>query len=73
MPIQDPSLNLVTALLKPESRCAMLIALSAVVVGAESCVESTMELTNRIYDRYFPVDEPTVRETALKKACYGLF
>jgi hypothetical protein len=52
----DASLKAVTTLLKPESRCAMLFALAAAVFGAESCIETTLELTNRVYDRYFPVD-----------------
>jgi hypothetical protein len=50
------SLNVVATLLRPESRSAMLLALAAAIVGAESCIESTLELTNRVYDRYFPAD-----------------
>jgi hypothetical protein len=54
MPTPDNSLKMFAAVLKPESRCAMLLALTTALVGAESCMETTLELTNRVYDRYFP-------------------
>jgi hypothetical protein len=53
----DTSLKMMSALLKPESRCAMLFTVTALVMGAESCIETTMEMTNRICDRYFPAEQ----------------
>jgi hypothetical protein len=55
MPTHD-ALNTANTLLKPESRAAMLFALAAVIMGAGSCVETTLELTNRICDRYLPAE-----------------
>ena len=57
MPATDASLKPATAILKPESPCAMLLALGAIIVGAESCIETTFQLTNRVCDRYFPTTE----------------
>jgi hypothetical protein len=48
------SLNLVTALLNLQSRPALVMALASVVVKSGSCIETTLELTNRVCDRYFP-------------------
>lgn len=56
MPTPETSLSMMKVLLKPESRSAMLMAMAGIVVGAETLVESTMDLTNRIYDRYFPFE-----------------
>jgi hypothetical protein len=56
MPTHETSMNMVKVLLKPESRSAMLLAMAGMVAGAETLVESTMDLTDRIYDRYFPCD-----------------
>lgn len=50
------ALNTANVLLKPESRSAMLFALAAVLMGAGSCIETTVELTNRICDRYLPAE-----------------
>jgi len=54
MPAHDVSLNTITVLLKPEARSTMLVAVAAVIMRAGSCVETTLELTDRVYDRYFP-------------------
>lgn len=54
MPARDVSLNTISVLLKPEARSTMLIAMASVIMRAGSCVETTLELTNRVYDRYFP-------------------
>ena len=50
------ALNTALALLKPQSRSAMLLALATLTMGAGSCIETTLEMTNRICDRYLPVD-----------------
>jgi hypothetical protein len=50
----ETSLNIVTALLNLHSRPAMLVALASVVMKSGPCVETTVELTNRVCDRYFP-------------------
>jgi hypothetical protein len=51
------ALNTAIAVLKPQSRFAMLLALATLTVGAGSCIETTLEMTNRICDRYLPVDK----------------
>jgi hypothetical protein len=50
------ALNTALALLKPQSRSAMLLALATLTMGAGSCIETTLEMTNRICDRYLPLD-----------------
>ena len=50
------ALNAAIALLKPESRSTILLALATLTLGAGSCIETTLELTNRICDRYLPVE-----------------
>jgi|HubBroStandDraft_1064217.scaffolds.fasta_scaffold1111082_2 hypothetical protein len=50
------ALNTALALLKPQSRSAMLLALTTLTMGAGSCIETTLEMTNRICDRYLPLD-----------------
>ena len=52
MPIQQPSLRLMNTLLNAETRIALSCLLPAMVIGALSQVEATMELTNRVCDRY---------------------
>lgn len=49
----EASLKIVTALLNVQSRPTMLAALAAMVTTSGSCMETTIEQTNRIYDRYF--------------------
>ena len=53
MPIHEPSLNMVHAFLDAETRKALSFSLAALITGALSQVESTIELTNRVYDSYF--------------------
>jgi hypothetical protein len=52
MPIYEPSLRLMNTLLNAEPRNVLSCSLAALVIGALSQVEATMELTNRVCDRY---------------------
>jgi hypothetical protein len=52
MPIYEPSLRLMNSLLNAETRNVLSCSLAALVIGALSQVEATMELTNRVCDRY---------------------
>jgi hypothetical protein len=54
MPISELPVNVFTQLLNPAVRNVFFIALAAQVMGTKSPLESTLELTNRICDRYFP-------------------
>ena len=54
MPYQ-PSLKIVHAFLDPETRQALPLPLVALITGALSQVETTIELTNRVCDSVFPV------------------
>jgi hypothetical protein len=49
----EHSIKIVHALLNPEVRKALSLPLAALITGALSQVESTIELTNRVYDSYF--------------------
>ena len=49
----EPSLKMVRALLNPEARKALSLPLALLVTGAVSQVETTIELTNRVYDSVF--------------------
>jgi hypothetical protein len=49
----EPSLKLVHALLNPETRKALSLPLAALITGALSQVETTIELTNRVCDSVF--------------------
>ena len=53
MHTHETSLKIVTALLNVQSRPTMLAALAAVVSTSGTCIETTIEKTNRVYDRYF--------------------
>jgi hypothetical protein len=52
MPIYEPSLRLMNTLLNAETRNVLSCSLAALVIGALSQVEATIELTNRVCDRY---------------------
>jgi hypothetical protein len=54
MPIYQPSPKIVSSLLRCESRSGLPVPISAVVMRILSQVEATIELTNRICDRYLP-------------------
>jgi len=46
----EPSLKMVHALLDPETRKVLSLPLAALITGAFSQVETTIELTNRVCD-----------------------
>jgi hypothetical protein len=52
MPIYEPSLRLLNTFLNAETRNVLSCSLAALVIGALSQVDTTMELTNRVCDRY---------------------
>jgi hypothetical protein len=49
----EPSLKVIHAFLNPETRKALSLPLGALIVGALSQVETTIELTNRVCDSVF--------------------
>jgi hypothetical protein len=49
----EPSLKVIHAFLNPETRKALSLPLAALIVGALSQVETTIELTNRVCDSVF--------------------
>jgi hypothetical protein len=53
MPTFEPSLKIVHAFLDPEAHKALSLPLAALITGALSQVESTIELTNRVCDSVF--------------------
>lgn len=61
MPSHDVALDFATALLEPSSRNYFLAGVTCLIL-ASSQFESTVELTNRICDLYFPfsIAEPVV-------------
>ena len=53
MPTHEPSLKMMQAFLDVETRKALSLPLAALITGALSQVESTIELTNRVCDSVF--------------------
>ena len=54
----EPSLKVLHAFLDPETPKALSLPLAALIAGALSRVEDTIELTNRVYDSVFhPVNQ----------------
>jgi len=49
----EPSLKVVHAFLDPETPKALSLPIAALIAGALSQVEGTIELTNRVYDSVF--------------------
>jgi hypothetical protein len=49
----EPSLKLVHAFLDPETSKTLSLPVAALIAGALSQVEATIELTNRVYDSVF--------------------
>jgi len=49
----EPSLKVVHAFLNPETRRALSLPLAALITGAFSRVETTIELANRVCDSAF--------------------
>lgn len=54
MPIYKPSLKMMHCLLTTESHNTLAIPLTVLAVGVLAQVEATIELTNRICDKYLP-------------------
>ena len=50
----EPSIRVVHAFLDPETPKALSLPLAALITGALSQVEPTIELANRVYDSVFP-------------------
>ena len=63
MPYQ-PSLKIVHAFLDPETRQALPLPLVALITGALSQVETTIELTNRVCDSVFHRSSKTTTNSA---------
>jgi hypothetical protein len=63
MPYQ-PSLKIVHAFLDPETRPALPLPLVALITGALSQVETTIELTNRVCDSVFHRSSKTTTDSA---------
>jgi len=63
MPYQ-PSLKIVHAFLDPETRQALPLPLVALITGALSQVETTIELTNRVCDSVFHRSSNTTTDSA---------
>jgi len=49
----EPSLKVAHALLQPETRKALSLPLAALIAGALSRVETTIEIANRVCDSVF--------------------
>jgi hypothetical protein len=58
MMTRELSVNILTHLLSPTTRNVFLLTIASQIIGAKSPLESTLELTNRICDRYLPTSFP---------------
>jgi hypothetical protein len=65
MPTHEPSLKIVHALLDPETRTVFSLPLAAIITGALSQVETTIELTNRVCDSVFHGSIKTMTDSAI--------
>ena len=65
MPTYEPSLKIVHAFLDPETRVALSLPLAALITGALSQVETTIELTNRVCDSVFQRSIKTMTDSAI--------
>ena len=65
MPTYEPSLKIVHAVLDPETRKALPLPLVALITGALSQVETTIELTNRVCDSVFHRSFKTTTDLAI--------
>jgi hypothetical protein len=61
----EPSLKMVHAFLDPETRKALPLPLVALITGALSQVETTIELTNRVCDSVFHRSIKTTTDSAI--------
>jgi hypothetical protein len=65
MPTYEPSLKIVHASLDPETCKALPLPLVALIMGAFSPVETTIELTNRVCDSVFHRSIKTTADSAI--------
>jgi hypothetical protein len=65
MPTYEPSLKIAHAFLDPETRKALPLPLVALITGALSQVETTIELTNRVCDSVFHRSIKTTTDSAI--------
>ena len=65
MPTYEPSGKIVHAFLDPETRIALSLPLAALITGALSQVEATIELTNRVCDSIFHRSINTMTDSAI--------
>ena len=61
----EPSLKVVNAFLDPETPKALSLPLAALITGALSQVEATIELTNRVCDSVFHRSIKTTTDSAI--------
>jgi hypothetical protein len=59
MPTHELSVTILAHLLSPTTRNVFLLTIASQIIGAKSPLESTLELTNRICDHYFPAGFPS--------------
>ena len=67
----EPSLKVVHAFLNPETRKALSLPLAALITGAFSQVETTIELANRVYDSVFHRQNRPDRGTPVAPTFFG--
>jgi len=65
MTTHAPSLKIVHAFLEPETRKVLSLPLAALITGALSQVEATIELTNRVCDSVFHRLSETMADSAI--------
>lgn len=68
MPTYQPSLKIVLAFPDPETRIALSLPLAAIITGALSQVETTIELTNRVCDSVFHRSIKTMTDSAIRSS-----
>jgi uncharacterized membrane protein YvlD (DUF360 family) len=62
----EPSLKLVQAFLNPETRKVLSLPLAALITGAFSQVETTIELANRVCDSVFQRSIKTANDSSIQ-------
>jgi hypothetical protein len=65
MPTHEPSLKSINTPLNVETNKLSSCSLWVLVIGALSQVETTIELTNRVYDRYMALQTRPTFDRAL--------
>ncbi len=67
----EPSLKVVHAFLNPETRKVLSLPLTALITGAFSQVETTIELANRVCDSVFRRSIDTGADAGVSSATTG--